>query len=150
MSDFGEHALVANRFQRDETVFCLDYDMLAIAYLRNIKSEPLARTGDSLFAHDAANRTSKRLGRIQVLVVRAYEQIGPMTVKVAEALPRFGHYGRSTVQKRISELALCGVLELVPGSDEALYRLNYARLAKPLDPNDRTRCPTCHRPLAAN
>jgi len=47
VSDFGEHALVPNRFQRDETAFCLDFDKLAIAYLRNIQTVPLARTGDA-------------------------------------------------------------------------------------------------------
>ncbi len=47
VSDFGEHALVANRFQREETAFCLDFEQLAVAYLRNIQTVPLAKTGDS-------------------------------------------------------------------------------------------------------
>ena len=47
VSDFGEHAMVPNRFQRDRTVFCLDFDYLAIAELRPLITEPLAKTGDS-------------------------------------------------------------------------------------------------------
>ena len=47
VSDFGEHALVPNRFQRDETALCLDFEYLAISYLRNIHSIPLSKTGDS-------------------------------------------------------------------------------------------------------
>jgi len=47
VSDFGEHALVPNRFQRDETAFALDFDYLAVSYLRDINMTPLSKTGDS-------------------------------------------------------------------------------------------------------
>lgn len=47
VSDFGEHALVPNRFQREETAFTLDFDQLAVSYLRNIQTDPLAKTGDA-------------------------------------------------------------------------------------------------------
>ena len=47
VSDFGEHAMVANRFQRDRTIFCLDFEYLAVSYLRNIMNMPLSKTGDS-------------------------------------------------------------------------------------------------------
>ena len=36
-----------NRFQRDRTVFVLDFDYWAIAYLRPFQSFPLAKVGDS-------------------------------------------------------------------------------------------------------
>ena len=47
VSDFGEHAMVPNRFQRDRTIFALDFDYLAVATLRDMSVEPLAKTGDS-------------------------------------------------------------------------------------------------------
>ena len=47
VSDFGEHAMVPNRFQRDRTIFALDFDYLAIAELRPLVTTPLAKTGDS-------------------------------------------------------------------------------------------------------
>lgn len=47
VSDFGEHAMVPNRFQRDRTIFCLDFDYLAVSYLRNVTMDPLSKTGDS-------------------------------------------------------------------------------------------------------
>jgi len=47
ISDFGQLALVPNRFQREETAFTLDYDFLAVSYLRNIQMTPLSRTGDA-------------------------------------------------------------------------------------------------------
>lgn len=46
-SDFGEHTVVPNRFQRDRTVFVLDMSYWAIAYLRPFTQFPLAKTGDS-------------------------------------------------------------------------------------------------------
>lgn len=47
ISDFGEHRIVANRFQRDQTVFVLDMDYWEVSYLRNMKLTPLAKTGDA-------------------------------------------------------------------------------------------------------
>jgi len=47
ISDFGQLALVPNRFQREETAFTLDFDFLAISFLRNIQMTPLSRTGDA-------------------------------------------------------------------------------------------------------
>lgn len=46
-SDFGEHMIIANRFQRDQTVLVLDMDYLGVSVLRDMKIEPLAKTGDS-------------------------------------------------------------------------------------------------------
>lgn len=47
VSNFGQHAIVANRFQRDETALVLDMEYLGVAFLRNMETEPLAKTGDA-------------------------------------------------------------------------------------------------------
>ena len=47
VSDFGEHRVVPNRFQRDRTALVLDMDYWAVATLRNFDQINLARTGDS-------------------------------------------------------------------------------------------------------
>ncbi len=47
ISDFGEHKLVLNRHMRGRTVLCLDPEYLAVAFLRSIKYEALAKTGDA-------------------------------------------------------------------------------------------------------
>jgi hypothetical protein len=36
-----------NRFQRDETLFVLDYEMFAVAFLRDIQMYELSKTGDN-------------------------------------------------------------------------------------------------------
>jgi hypothetical protein len=47
VSDFGEHRIVPNRFQRGRTVLILDMDYWAVAVLRGMTKEKLAKTGDS-------------------------------------------------------------------------------------------------------
>lgn len=47
VSNFGQHAIVANRFQRDQTALVLDMEYLGVAFLRNMETEPLSKTGDS-------------------------------------------------------------------------------------------------------
>ena len=47
VSNFGNHAVVPNRFQNSDTIHVLDMDYWAIAELRAINSQPLAKTGDS-------------------------------------------------------------------------------------------------------
>lgn len=47
VSDFGEHRIVPSRFSRDVTVQGLDMDYWAIAQLRGMTKEKLAKTGDS-------------------------------------------------------------------------------------------------------
>lgn len=47
VSDFGNHRIVPNRFQRDRTVLGLDMEYWAVAYLRPFTQFPLAKTGDS-------------------------------------------------------------------------------------------------------
>ena len=47
ISDFGEHRIVPNRFVRDRNVLVLDMDYWALAQLRPLKAEALAKTGDS-------------------------------------------------------------------------------------------------------
>jgi hypothetical protein len=47
VSDFGEHKVVASRFSRDQTVLILDMDYWAVATLRGMTKEKLAKTGDS-------------------------------------------------------------------------------------------------------
>lgn len=46
-SDFGRHKVVANRFSRERDCHIIDTDLWAIAYLRPMKTEDLAKTGDS-------------------------------------------------------------------------------------------------------
>lgn len=104
----------------------------------------LVRKTDRPAARQAALALAPKLGRIQRRVLEAFRDHGPMTTKTCEALPEFSRYGRSTVQKRISELAQRGVLELVPGAKDASYRVNEARIDDPLTPE---RCPSCGRAL---
>jgi hypothetical protein len=47
VSDFGEHRIVPSRFCRDVTVQGLDMDYWALAQLRGMTKEKLAKTGDS-------------------------------------------------------------------------------------------------------
>jgi hypothetical protein len=47
VSDFGEHKLVLDRFMRARTVLCLDPDYISLAWLRPIKFEERAKTGDA-------------------------------------------------------------------------------------------------------
>lgn len=47
ISDFCEHKIVANRFQRDRTALILDMDYWALATLRPIQKIDLAKTGDA-------------------------------------------------------------------------------------------------------
>jgi len=46
-SDFGTLTAVPNRFSRDRTALVLDMEFFAIAFLRGIEREPLAKTGDA-------------------------------------------------------------------------------------------------------
>ena len=47
VSDFGELKIVPSRYVRPRTVHVIDTDHVAVAYLRPVISEPLAKTGDS-------------------------------------------------------------------------------------------------------
>lgn len=47
VSDFGEHRVVPNRFQRDQTALVLDMDYWSVAYLRRFEQNEIAKTGDS-------------------------------------------------------------------------------------------------------
>ena len=47
VSDFGEHRVVPNRFQRDKTALVLDMDYWAVAYLRKFETNEIAKTGDA-------------------------------------------------------------------------------------------------------
>jgi hypothetical protein len=47
VSDFGNHRVVPNRFQRDRSILGLDMEYWAVAYLRPFTQFPLAKTGDS-------------------------------------------------------------------------------------------------------
>lgn len=48
VSDFGEHRVIPNRFQRNRTAFVLDMDYWSVAYLRKVRQIEIARTGASL------------------------------------------------------------------------------------------------------
>lgn len=47
VGDFGELQIIPNRFQRARDALVLQSDMWAVAYLRNMKTVDLAKTGDS-------------------------------------------------------------------------------------------------------
>ena len=47
VSDFGNHQVTPNRFNRDRTLNVLDFEYWSIAYLRPFTQFPLAKTGDS-------------------------------------------------------------------------------------------------------
>ena len=47
VSDFGQHQIVPNRFQRDRTVLVLDMEYLGVATLRDMVTYDLAKTGDA-------------------------------------------------------------------------------------------------------
>lgn len=73
-SNFGVLKLVANRFQRDATAFVLDMDMWAVAYLRPLELNPLAKTGDSekrqmLTEYTLVSRNEAASGKITDLTV---------------------------------------------------------------------------------
>ena len=47
VGEFGTYSVVPNRFQRDRDCWILDFEYVAIAYLRPFKVEELAKTGDA-------------------------------------------------------------------------------------------------------
>lgn len=47
ISDFGELAIVANRFMPADVVYLVDPEYASVAYLRNFRTEVLAKTGDA-------------------------------------------------------------------------------------------------------
>lgn len=47
ISDFGEHKVVLNRYMRQGTLFCLDMEYASVGFLRPIKFEERAKTGDA-------------------------------------------------------------------------------------------------------
>lgn len=47
VSDFGEHKLMLDRFMRTRTVLCLDPDYISMGWLRPLKFEERAKTGDA-------------------------------------------------------------------------------------------------------
>ena len=47
VSDFGDHHVYPNRFQREQTVHVIDPSLWSVQYLRSFRQWPLARTGDS-------------------------------------------------------------------------------------------------------
>ena len=48
VTDYGKHKLVLNPFMRNTTVLCLDMSMWAMAWLRPVATEQLAKTGDGM------------------------------------------------------------------------------------------------------
>lgn len=47
ISDFGQHQIVANRFQPAGTAFVLDLEYWCVSFLRPIQTKDLSKTGDS-------------------------------------------------------------------------------------------------------
>jgi hypothetical protein len=47
VSDFGNVNIVPSRFQRERDAFVVDPEYAAVSYLRNFRTEELAKTGDS-------------------------------------------------------------------------------------------------------
>lgn len=48
ISDFGEHRVVPNRFQRARTILILDMDFWKVGYLRKVSQKEIARTGAAI------------------------------------------------------------------------------------------------------
>ncbi len=59
VSDFGEHAIIPNRFSRNATALVLDPEMWELCALRSWKTEKLAKTGDSEKRHIIGEYTLK-------------------------------------------------------------------------------------------
>ncbi len=47
LSDFGEVRIVPNRFQPERNAYVIDPEYASVAYLRNFRTEVLAKTGDA-------------------------------------------------------------------------------------------------------
>lgn len=47
ISDFGEHKVMLNRYMRANTAFCIDPEYVSVGFLRPIKFEERAKTGDA-------------------------------------------------------------------------------------------------------
>lgn len=47
ISDFGEHKIILSRYMRSRTVLCIDPEYVGIAWLRPIRIEDRAKTGDA-------------------------------------------------------------------------------------------------------
>jgi len=47
VSDFGEHTIIPNRFQRDRDLFCFTPELWKLCFLRPYRQFALAKTGDS-------------------------------------------------------------------------------------------------------
>lgn len=74
VSDFGEHRIVPNRFQRDVTALVLDMDYWAVAYLRKFQQYEVARTGDAekrqiLSEYTLVCRNERASGKVTDLTV---------------------------------------------------------------------------------
>lgn len=78
--------------------------------LKDVPDYPRYRRGDEETSRLAAELIGKSLGKIQLLVIGAFAQHGPMTARTAELLPEFSSYGYSTIRKRVSELSKSGLL----------------------------------------
>lgn len=66
-----------------------------------------ARTGDPDTAHEAADRITAKLSKLQQRVLTAFATFGKAgaTARDVEQLPIFADCGFSTVRERVSELA---------------------------------------------
>lgn len=47
VSDFGEHKIVPNRFQRGRDFFGIDFEYWSVSFLRSPRNWPLSKTGDT-------------------------------------------------------------------------------------------------------
>ncbi len=108
---------------------------------------PTHRNIDNRFSREAGQAVKTKIGSIQWAVIGAYRDHGPMRARDCETLPELGRWGYSTVRKRISELGRAGILEYVPGTEDATYQLNEKRVEDPLPPEELDVCPTCGRAI---
>lgn len=72
-----------------------------------------ARSSDPETSHEAADRVTEKLSKLQQRVLTAFAAFGKTgaTARDVEQLPIFADCGFSTVRKRVSELADAGRLE---------------------------------------
>lgn len=83
----------------------------------------MSRRTDPQTSRAAALAILPGLNELQRRVLEAYADLGAMTAKECEALPRFRDLGFSTVRKRASELVKVGALEATDEKRDRCYVL---------------------------
>lgn len=75
------------------------------------KPAHLAGMGDAPTSHEAAAAIADELTELQTRVLTAFQELGPMSARQLERLPRFQDLAPSTARKRCTELMRLGRLQ---------------------------------------